>query len=422
MSESCISVSCQGAPLKRNPAVFLRACCWVAIALLVGLVPAKADEQEDAYLRIYQNIQQADSLDAAGKTADALSKYQQAYSDLVKFRKAYPSWNTDIVSFRLNYTAQKAAACNEKLNAAAAASGSGGSTTNTAAQPQTQAQATARAAPSAEEPPVVTLLEPGAEPRKVLRFHPKAGDKQTIAFTVTTTMERKTEGNAQAEAMKAPPLFITLENTVKDVSADGDISYENVITEAAAGEAAAGSQQGIAAAMNAAFSHFKGLTTSGVLSSRGFSKRRDAPRTKSGAAAQVPVAARLLQGQMEVSLTMLTAPLPEEAVGAGGKWEVTMTDRSMGLAKAVYEIVSMEQERVAAKVTVSISGNPADTTQNPASGKMKIEGTGEVTIELTRILPSEGNLTQTMDFGAAGGGPAQGVSARVVTNLRIQTK
>ena len=117
MTETSVLTGGKGNQSLRIAAAFIRACCVAALALLVAVTPARADEQEDEYLRIYQNIQDADSLDAAGRTSAALTKYRQAHADLVKFRKAYPSWNRDMVSFRFNYVAEKATALNDKLNA-----------------------------------------------------------------------------------------------------------------------------------------------------------------------------------------------------------------------------------------------------------------------------------------------------------------
>ena len=66
--------------------------------------------------------------------------------------------------------------------------------------------------------PIVTLLEPGAEPRKVLRFQPKAGDKQIVAFRMKMAMDPSPLPNL-------PPITETTQITIKNVSANGDIDY-----------------------------------------------------------------------------------------------------------------------------------------------------------------------------------------------------
>jgi len=83
-------------------------------AALLGLVIALSAPQafaqstpDDQYVSIYNNIQQADSLLAAGQTRQALNGYGQAQSDLLKFQKVFPDWNVRVVNFRLNYVAGK---------------------------------------------------------------------------------------------------------------------------------------------------------------------------------------------------------------------------------------------------------------------------------------------------------------------------
>src|SRR6185312_4937099 len=85
------------------------------LAALVGLAllafaPLQASAQstpDDQYISIYNQIQQADSLQAAGQTSQALSGYTQALQQLQKFQKVYPDWNQRVVNFRINYLSQK---------------------------------------------------------------------------------------------------------------------------------------------------------------------------------------------------------------------------------------------------------------------------------------------------------------------------
>jgi hypothetical protein len=386
-----------------------------ALAFFVSISAGKADEQGDEYLRIFQNIQAADTLEATGKALAALAKYQQAYADLVKLHKTYPHFEKEMVDFRLNYLAQKVTELNEKLSAATKGSNN----------PATNPQEGAVTGPAAGLP-IVKLLEPGAEPRKPLRLHPKPGDEQTVTLTVETTVERP-EGQGPAAALKVPTMMTTIASTVKEVSPDGDISYQNVITDAGAGPESAGAPPGVGAALNAAFANLKGLTTSGVLSDRGFSKRMehalegDSAR-KDGSAKPFPAAARLLQGQMEQSMTMLTTPLPEEQVGVGAKWEVTMTDAASGNnAKAIYQVIAIDGDRVTAKVEIAVSASLPEQMKRPDAGKMKIDGNGDLTIDLTRIIPTQGHLKQYQQMPETGG-TTKSSGGRIVTELRIETK
>ena len=61
---------------------------------------------------------------------------------------------------------------------------------------------------------------------------------------------------------------------------------------------------------------------------------------------------RQLMDQMKDSFSSVAAPLPEEAVGPGARWEVKMPIKSQGMTidqTATYELVSLEGERLTTK-------------------------------------------------------------------------
>ncbi|HUC86213.1 MAG TPA: tetratricopeptide repeat protein [Candidatus Acidoferrales bacterium] len=93
----------------------------MATALLISLLPAARAQQDadEKYIAIYGAVQQAESLAETGDPKEALSSLTDAQTQLQKFQKIYPDWNPDIISYRLDDLAQKIAAVNAKLAAAA---------------------------------------------------------------------------------------------------------------------------------------------------------------------------------------------------------------------------------------------------------------------------------------------------------------
>jgi Flp pilus assembly protein TadD len=93
--------------------------CLVALLILSAalLLPARAQNggPDDQYIIIYTLMQQADSSDSSGQPRQALAQYVQVQGELQKFQKIYPDWNPRIVSFRLNYLAEKIAEVTAKL-------------------------------------------------------------------------------------------------------------------------------------------------------------------------------------------------------------------------------------------------------------------------------------------------------------------
>jgi tetratricopeptide (TPR) repeat protein len=93
----------------------------VAIVLLLAFVPAaNAEGPDDQYVGIYDLIQQGDALNENGQFPAALKKYQQAQSDLSRFKNANPDWNVKVVAYRERYLAARIAILSSEIPAATA--------------------------------------------------------------------------------------------------------------------------------------------------------------------------------------------------------------------------------------------------------------------------------------------------------------
>ena len=89
----------------------------VILALLLSLAGARAEGPDDQYVRVYNLIQEADKRNSSGQPSEALPKYLEAQIALQRFRKGNPDWNAKVVSFRLNYVADKIAALSARVPA-----------------------------------------------------------------------------------------------------------------------------------------------------------------------------------------------------------------------------------------------------------------------------------------------------------------
>jgi Flp pilus assembly protein TadD len=120
----------------------------LVLAALLPAARAQSGTADDQYIIIYSLIQQADTLDNAGQSRQALDRYLQLQTDLQRFGNIYPDWNPRIVKFRLNYLAERIAEVTRKLPVANPAP-------ETAAAPA----AGAAAAPGAASGPLVADLQ-----------------------------------------------------------------------------------------------------------------------------------------------------------------------------------------------------------------------------------------------------------------------
>jgi tetratricopeptide (TPR) repeat protein len=83
--------------------IMKRSLALVVLLFLAGLPEARAESQDEQYVRIYNLIQQADSLNEPGQAVQALAKYLEAQTALKKFQAINPDWNAKVVKFRLKY-------------------------------------------------------------------------------------------------------------------------------------------------------------------------------------------------------------------------------------------------------------------------------------------------------------------------------
>ena len=136
---------------------------------------------------------------------------------------------------------------------------------------------------------------------------------------------------------------------------------------------------------------------------------------------------------MKESFSRIAVPLPEEAVGAGAKWEVRMPLKSQGMTinqTATYELASLEGERVATKAGIAQSAsnqkipNPAMPAMKVDLDKMVVRGTGDITFDLGKVVAPEGTMDSHSELlmSVNTGGQKQTITMTVDLNLRLEAK
>lgn len=77
----------------------------LGILLLAGTAWGQSGDEE--FVRLYNLIQQADTLNSSGQSGLAIARYREALAGLKRMQKAYPTWNQKIVKFRTDYVIEK---------------------------------------------------------------------------------------------------------------------------------------------------------------------------------------------------------------------------------------------------------------------------------------------------------------------------
>jgi hypothetical protein len=381
----------------------------VLIAAMLGaaLLPVRALQADDQYLSIYGVIEQGDELATAGKTPQAIAKYQQADKALKEFRRTFPSYNPKMVSFRLNYLNEQVIKLSQpKLEVDTAVTSSAGTPVKVVDKNQ----------------PQLKLLSPGAEPRAVLRLQPQPGDKQVLTMVMKMAMGIEMAGQPAAQNVKIPPLKMDLAVEIKSVSDTGDIVYSIAYSELGI-ENEAGAAPEMVQAIKAALDNLSGMSGIGTNTSRGFSK---------GFAAEIPPGTdpqtHQMIGQMSESLGSLSSPLPEEAVGLGAKWETKMPIKSQGMTidqTVVSELVGLEDGR--ARVKVSLTQRAANQKiSNPSMPGVKFDltkmtgsGQGETTLDFKQLLPAKAAMDAKTEAAMAFNAGNQKQAMKMAMDLRI---
>src|ERR1044071_4294984 len=330
-----------------------RFACLLLGGIFLAVSTLHADEPEEVYLRVFNLIEQADSLNSSGKDAAALAKYKEAQTGLTDFQKSYRTWNPKVVAYRLEYVAERIATLSEK-NSAGAGGGSSGQ---------------------------VKLLEPGAEPRKVFRLHPKQGDKQTLSLTAKMSLDVKI-GEMENPSMKLPAVKMVLDLTVKSVSASGDVAYDVAVSDASIVDDPDALPQ-FADAMKASLASIKGLSGTGTNSNRGLYKG--------------------------------------------------MAIKSQGMTidqKTTYHLASIEDERLSIESTIAQSA-ASQKIQNPMMPTMKLDltkmtgtGTDKITVDLSQVLPAEMTHEVHSDIAMSmnAGDQKQAMTMKTAMNARLESK
>lgn len=188
----------------------------VVLALAVVLPRAHAQQgPDDQYVIIYSLIQRADSLAQTGQPQQALAQYAEMQGELQKFQKLFPDWNPKIVSFRLNYLAEKIAGLTAQLPATNAPS---------------QMTATSNAIAPANTAANAADLEPQLDTLRAQEQSLQADN---------TTLQAKLK-----EALAAQPAMIDSRELTKAQDQIQSLMKENELLKAAQAEAKTGTSGG----------------------------------------------------------------------------------------------------------------------------------------------------------------------------------
>lgn len=270
------------------------------------------------------------------------------------------------------------------------------------------------------------LLEPGATPRSEIRFTPKKGLKQTSIMTMDMQIAVSMAGQ-QPPQQKMPGQRMTIEIVVDDVMPNGDFAYRFEYTKMEVIDDP-NNPSPAAQTIRDSLKPMIGMTGEGVTSNRGITRsaRINVPEN-------APPMVKQLLGGMEDALQRLSAPLPEEAVGVGAKWEVIqdVTANGMELKQTtVYELVAFVEKGFTLSSETTQSAEPQQI-KNPAlppSMKMMLDsldttGGGTSTLHTDMVMPVDSSVSVNSDakMSMTIAGQQQKMNTKTAMKMKLQS-
>jgi hypothetical protein len=274
--------------------------------------------------------------------------------------------------------------------------------------------------------PVVRLIDAGAEPRATVSYALKKGPAKPFSMGMDMAMSMKAGGmNLPATAL--PRMVMLFDFSTGDRTAAGDWLVDGKLQRVDV-EAKGAEQQKIAGALRPTLDGMKGLAMTYYVDEKGHvhDVKTTLPPT------MPPQAAQLMSG-MNQSIESMMAPLPDEPVGTGAKWEVigriatngadllqvstfTLKDRKDALLT-----LDVGVKQLAAKDEVNPPGMPPGATARIKS--FQSSGTGSSSLDTTDVAPKSGSLTMksamALEVKAPGGPgtPAQAQDTSIETTI-----
>ena len=277
--------------------------------------------------------------------------------------------------------------------------------------------------PAMGSPAIVKLLSPGADPKTQLRYKVPAGFKTAGVASLAMGLTMNMAGMA-LPPMDLPAMKMTFDLAVTTVAPTGDVTYDLAFSGMTS-EAAPGTDPSVAAMIQGSAAAMKDLKGTVTISPRGITRSTTFDLSKM-TDPNLKQALDQLSGQLEG----MAMPLPEEAVGAGARWEARTAVNEGGMATYVrteYELVSVTGTTVQLRLKAEKTAPPQQVA-NPMLGpdsqvqieKLTGNSTGTATLQLDALVPNSetsGNTNSQMSLTVGGQSQQVGVDIKMKTTI-----
>lgn len=274
------------------------------------------------------------------------------------------------------------------------------------------------------KPPTVKLLEPGAAPRRALRYKFKAGASEYAVMDMKMAMTMSM-ADKEMPKIELPTMRATMHLETKEVTADGDakLAFDTEKVDVLKDGKA---DPKLVAALEEELKGLVGIKGHATITPRGIAKDTDFELP--------PTASPRLKGQvdsMKDAIRNMYMPLPEEEVGKGAKWLVSsripLTGAMMDVA-ATYSLQNLTTDGAQSNVDIVLSAEPnqplqvdglagATATLDSLSGK----GTGKTAPTFSKLVAT-GNSHVSMQLASSASLRGDKITTKVSTDVTVDIK
>jgi hypothetical protein len=261
--------------------------------------------------------------------------------------------------------------------------------TATSPSPSTSESTSSPALPVPES--TVKLLDPGREPRRELRYTWRPDRKEHMAIELATTISA--DGGGQRSVIPLAPLEIGIDVEPQSVSPAGDLRFAWHVVSAAVGALDASSPPEVAQGWSAQLVPVEHLSGTASVSSRGISRGISLDVGSAGDAGNDhEMVVQVLQ-----MLRDAAAPLPDEPVGPGARWQkVSTLDARNGHATQndTYTLVELQADQGSLADVLAQTASP-QALPSPAGlppstparmDQLLTSGNAKMRFDLTRLV------------------------------------
>jgi hypothetical protein len=248
-------------------------------------------------------------------------------------------------------------------------------------------------------PPEIRLLDAGQSPHRALRF--TIDDEVKERATIRMKVESQTTMNGQPMPSPVPQMEMVVAAVTKPAPGGDTLESRMMFEDVRLLNPEVFPEQ-VRPMLEQNFDALEKLEYLMAFDRRGVLVKAETLGVE-----KLAPAMRASADQMASQMRQMSALLPQEPIGVGGRWQVTQ-DLPMPALRlrqtATYEVKAIDGDRISLKVSL-VQEAPAQTMQNGMRlTSFEGKGDGTLVVDLARITPAEGEIrsTNSMSFDMNG--------------------